>query len=136
MTVRRCDSRDEDQLREMVRALLPTEPEYDFADEVVFVWEEQERLGGFASVSLRPWSEAVGSMPAPHLEAWYVLPELRRNGIGRALIQAVEQWCLEAGFEELGSDAETHNRISIAAHSAIGFEPNLRVQYFRKRLAR
>lgn len=74
------------------------------------------------------------SMPAPHLEAWFVMPELRRKGIGRALIEAVERWCLNAGFQELGSDAERKNRGSIAAHRAIGFEPNLRVQYFRKRL--
>ena len=136
MAVRRYDPADEGQFRKMVHALLPAEPDYDFTGEAVFVWDEQGKLGGFASVSLRPWSEAMESMPAPHLEAWFVMPELRRNGIGRALIGAVEQWCLAAGFHELGSDAETKNRGSIAAHRAICFEPNLRVQYFRKRLTR
>ena len=136
MTVRRFETGDEDQVREMARALLPAEPDYDFTDEAVFVWDDQGILGGFASVSLRPWSEAIESIPAPHIEAWFVMPELRRKGIGRELIEAVERWCLESGFEELGSDAATDNLGSIAAHGAIGFEPNLRVQYFRKRLAR
>ena len=136
MAVRQYEPEDEDQLREMVRALLPGEPDYGFDGETVFVWEEQGKLAGFASVSLRLWSEATASVPAPHVEAWYVVQELRHRGIGRALIETVERWCLQAGFDELGSDAVMENRASIAAHEAIGFQPGLRLQYFRKRLGR
>ena len=60
-------------------------------------------------------------------------PDLRRTGVGRALVTAVEQWCLEHGYRELGSDVELHNEASLRAHAALGFEPTLRLQFFRKR---
>lgn len=119
----------------MVRELLPTEPDYPFEGEQVFVWDDGEgRLGGFASVSVRPWSEACAAEPVPHVEAWYVAPELRGQGIGAQLIAAVEEWCRAAGFDELGSDAETDNVVSVAAHQRLGFKPGVRLQYFAKRL--
>jgi aminoglycoside 6'-N-acetyltransferase I len=70
----------------------------------------------------------------PYLEGWWVAPELRQSGVGRALVAAVEQWCREHGYAELGSDVELHNDSSLRAHAALGFEPTLRVQFFRKRL--
>jgi aminoglycoside 6'-N-acetyltransferase I len=63
-----------------------------------------------------------------------VVPDLRRTGVGRALIAAVEAWAREAGYAELGSDALLENEISLTAHAAIGFEATERLQYFRKRL--
>ena len=79
----------------MMRALWPAAGDYDFGDELVFVWE---REGG---------------------------------GLGRA---AVERWCVERGHQELGSDADLANEGSLGAHAALGFEPTLRLQFFRKRL--
>ena len=49
-------------------------------------------------------------------------------------IEAIEQWCRENGYAELGSDVELDNAPSLAAHAALGFEPTLRLQFFRKRL--
>jgi aminoglycoside 6'-N-acetyltransferase I len=74
------------------------------------------------------------SAPVPYIEGWWVAPELRRAGVGRALVGAVEQWCKEQGFDELGSDVELDNDVSLRAHAALGFEPTLRLQFFRKRL--
>jgi aminoglycoside 6'-N-acetyltransferase I len=136
MAVRPYQPWDEDQLRVMARALLPDEPDYDFSDEQLFVWDEGGGLlGGFASVSVRPWSDASRLSPAPHIEAWYVLPQFRRRGIGALLIGAVEEWCRICGFSELGSDAELDNAVSLTAHQRLGFEPGLRIQYFKKLLS-
>ena len=120
----------------MMRALWPAAGDYDFTDETVFVSERPDGgLGGFVSFSIRSWAEGCDSTPVPYIEGWWVAPEARRAGIGRALVEAVENWCREHGYQELGSDVEPENTASLAAHAALGFEPTLRLQFFRKRLA-
>lgn len=120
----------------MMRELSPADVDYDFSDESVFVWERDDGqgLGGFVSVSLRPWAEGCESTPVPYIEGWWVAPDLRGTGAGRALFQSVERWCIEHGQRELGSDVELNNEVSLRAHAALGFEPTLRLQFFRKRL--
>lgn len=119
----------------MMRALWPTSLDYDFGNESVFVWvRESGRLGGFISFSLRPWAEGCEETPVPYIEGWWVAPDLRRRGVGRALVEAVEHWARERGHRELGSDVQLENIASLEAHAALGFEPVERVQFFRKRL--
>lgn len=119
----------------MMRALWPDAGEYDFSDETVYVWEKPGGgLGGFASFSLRPWAEGCESTPVPYVEGWWVAPDLRQQGVGRALFTAIEGWCREHGYLELGSDAGIDNAVSLEAHVAFGFQPTLRLQFFRKRL--
>lgn len=120
----------------MMRALWPAAGDYDFRDETVFVWERPVGgLGGFVSFSLRPWAEGCDSTPVPYIEGWWVAPDLRRAGVGRALVEAVERWCREQGYLELGSDVELDNTTSLALHAALGFAPTLQLQFCRKRLA-
>ena len=42
----------------------------------------------------------------------YVVAQARRQGIGRALIQAAERWAAHQGCTELGSDAPRDNEVS------------------------
>ncbi len=120
----------------MMRDLWPEAGKYDFSDETVYVWQRPDgSLGGFASFSLRPWAEGCVSTPVPYIEGWWVAPDLRRHGVGRALLSAIERWCREYGYEELGSDTEAENTMSAHAHVALGFEPTIRLQFFRKRLS-
>jgi len=90
---------------------------------------------GFAEAGLRidPVNGTHGS-PVGFLEGIYVLPGSRRQGIGRALVDAVERWTLSLGCFELASDALLDNRAGHAAHIAYGFEETERVVYFSKRL--
>lgn len=123
------------QVAAMMHELYATEDVYDFSDETVFVWERQGgKLGGFVSFSLRPWAEGCDATPVPYIEGWWVTPDLRRAGVGRVLVEAVERWCVEHGHNELGSDVELTNQASLDAHASLGFEPTLRLQFFRKRL--
>ncbi|HJR58317.1 MAG TPA: GNAT family N-acetyltransferase [Vicinamibacterales bacterium] len=120
---------------EMMRSLWPDCGDYSFDDETVFVWERQGGgLGGFVSFTLRPWAEGCDATPVPYIEGWWVAPDLRQAGVGRALVEAVERWCRAHGYPELGSDVELENAVSLAAHAALGFEPTLRLQFLRKRL--
>jgi aminoglycoside 6'-N-acetyltransferase I len=119
----------------MMRELWPAAGDYDFSDETVFVWERKEGgLGGFASVSLRPWAEGCDSSPVPYVEGWWVAVDLRGQGVGGRLMRSIEEWARGKGFSEVGSDVELGNAASLDAHVALGFEPTVRLQYFRKRL--
>lgn len=119
----------------MMAALCPSEKAYDFSDETVFVWQrESGGLGGFISLSLRPWAEGCDSMPVPYIEGWWVAPDLRHSGVGRALMETAERWCRDHNYRELGSDAALENEVSLRVHAAFGFKATLRLQFFRKEL--
>ena len=135
MTVRAMLPEELPAVAAMMQALWPEADAYDFSDEHVFVWPRSAGgLGGFISFSLRPWAEGCEAQPVPYIEGWWVAPDLRQSGVGRALVAAMEAWCVANGHDELGSDVEIDNEISLRAHAALGFEPTLRLQFFRKRL--
>ncbi|MBA2706455.1 MAG: GNAT family N-acetyltransferase [Gemmatimonadaceae bacterium] len=136
MSVRSMQFAELYEVRAMMRALWPEAGDYDFSDETVYVWERLSgELGGFVSFSVRAWAEGCDSTPVPYIEGWWVAPDLRGSGVGHSLMAAVEDWCREHGYAELGSDAELGNSASLKAHGALGFEPTVRLQFFRKLFA-
>jgi len=101
--------------------------------QVAFVAERDDgRLCGFAEASVRRYANSNDESPCAFLEGWWVDEDVRRAGVGRALVAAVEDWARAQGFTELGSDALLDNTPSHAAHRALGFEERERVVYFRK----
>jgi aminoglycoside 6'-N-acetyltransferase I len=111
------------------RAALAAEPPL-----VVFVAEASGALVGFIELSLRSVGEGCESSPVPYVEGWYVAADWRRQGVGGALMRAVEEWSRERGYTELGSDTEEVNRLSRDAHAALGFEEVETLVVFRKAL--
>jgi aminoglycoside 6'-N-acetyltransferase I len=97
--------------------------QWENSDGVVLLAEGSDgRALGFAEVSIRrEHVEGTSSAPVAYLEAWYVVPEERRKGIGRALIESAVRWSSEAGFSELACDAEFDNSNAIQAHKDLGF---------------
>jgi aminoglycoside 6'-N-acetyltransferase I len=125
---------DEAQVLAMMGELWP-DSDFGLDDQHYFVFESDDgRLAGFASMTVRPYVDGADSAPCPHLEGWYVAPQARRQGVGKALVAAVEAWCLEHGFAELSSDALVTNTVSLEAHERLGFVPTERLQFFAKRL--
>ena len=61
-----------------------------------------------------------------------VAKRYRNRGVGRALVEAAEQWAREQGCRELASDAQAGNEDSHRAHLACGFEDAGLVRCFRK----
>ena len=125
-------------VHDMMRALWPDFDGADAAGEQVMVYErpasEGGGLGGFVSFSIRARAEACDTSPVPYVEGWWVAPELRRKGVGRELIAAVERWAKMCGFKELGSDADSVNALGVMAHKSLGFEERARMVFFRKKL--
>jgi aminoglycoside 6'-N-acetyltransferase I len=89
---------------------------------------------GFAELSIRPYAEGCLTDRVAYLEGWYVVPEARRRGVGRALLAAAEQWAIGQGCTEFASDALLDNDVSAAAHRALGFVEVERIRCFRKDL--
>jgi aminoglycoside 6'-N-acetyltransferase I len=91
-------------------------------------------LVGFAELSLRPYAEDCRTSPVAFLEGWYVSPVVRRTGVGRALVEAAEDWGRQQGCREFASDTQFENTASAAAHLALGFEDAGAIRCFRKNL--
>ncbi len=89
---------------------------------------------GFVEVGERSYAEGCESSPVAYVEAWYVDPDVRRRGVGRALLAAAEDWARASGHTEIGSDALLHNVVSHQAHTASGYQEVERIVVFRKRL--
>lgn len=104
------------------------------ADSVVLVAARPggERLAGFAEVGTRPYADGCESSPVAFLEGWYVDPDVRRAGVGAALVRAAEGWARARGLREFASDALLENEISHQAHQALGFEEVERAVRYRK----
>jgi aminoglycoside 6'-N-acetyltransferase I len=87
---------------------------------------------GFAELSIRSYAEDCVTDRVAYLEGWYVVPDARRTGVGRALVEAAEAWGRAQQCAEFASDALIENDVSAAAHRALGFEETVRIRCFRK----
>ena len=102
--------------------------------EVFVALDDDARAVGFAEVSIRPYAEECYSGRVAYLEGWYVEEGRRRQGVGAALVAAVEDWGRAQGCTELASDAAIDNRASSAAHRSLGFTEVGTIVCFRKPL--
>lgn len=91
-------------------------------------------LAGFVELRLRDFAEGCTSSPVAYVEGWWVDTDLRRHGVGEALMSAAEQWARSRGLRELASDCDFDNDVSLAAHLALGFCEAERVICLRKEL--
>jgi aminoglycoside 6'-N-acetyltransferase I len=89
---------------------------------------------GFVELSIRTIVDSCTSDRVGYLEGWYVDPQVRRQGIGAALVAAAERWAAQQGCREFASDALADNEISRAAHARLGFDETGSVRNFRKDL--
>jgi aminoglycoside 6'-N-acetyltransferase I len=101
---------------------------------VLVAVDDRGSLIGFAELSRRAYAEGCETSPVGFLEGWYVLPEFRRTGVGRALVAAAEGWARSLGCREFASDALADNVLSATAHRALGFEEVEVIRCFRKSL--
>ena len=84
---------------------------------------EGERPVGFAQCALR----------RDYVEGSFVLPEHRRRGIARRLVDACQSWAQLQGCKEFASDCELDNLESQRFHQACGFAEVNRIVCFLKK---
>ena len=120
--------------------------ENDHRDEMVDIIEHSDSqlvvvadrgegsLGGFLEASIRPMAEDCETDHVGYLEGWYVEPDSRRSGLGRALVSFAEEWARAHGCEEMASDAELGNDVSLSAHQNLGYKETSRLVHLRKEL--
>ena len=102
----------------------------------VFVAEHPNGVGlsGFLETRLRNYADGCSTSPVAYMEGWYVDAEIRRAGVGAALVAASENWSRSLGLTELASDSELRNKLGQHAHLALGFQEVGRIVQFRKSL--
>ncbi len=121
----------DESLKEDVRACI------DSDNGAVFLLFDGENPEGFAMCSLRhDYVAGASSSPVGYLEGIYVEPQARRKGAAKRLLECCENWALERGCAELGSDAELHNTVSQSFHQSVGFDEEERVVCYIKKIAR
>lgn len=89
-------------------------------------------LCGLVEVSIHTTAPGCQTDRIGYLEAWYVDPEFRGQGIGRRLVEKAEAWAREKGCQEMASDTNPFYPLSPGAHNALGYEEVER--YFRKEI--
>ena len=79
-----------------------------------------ERIAGFAVGLVHPAEEAGDCIA--ELESVAVAETARRNGIGRALCNAVIDWCRGQGATEVVLEVRAGSTAAIALYTAVGFK--------------
>lgn len=125
------DGSEEEHRAEIAARLEGRSPE---PEGVLVAETEAGRLVGLAELSVRPCAEGCRASRVAYLEGWFVAPDARRRGVGRALVVAAEAWGRSRGCTEMASDTVPANRVSAAAHRALGFADAGMVLCFRKDL--
>jgi aminoglycoside 6'-N-acetyltransferase I len=145
MKVRLLGDHDDAEWLRMRDALWPGLPTADHGREMadyrtrptmtVFVVDRGDgRLGGFLEAATREFADGCETSPVGYIEGWYVDPDLRRSGLGGALVAAAEDWARARGYAEMASDCLVENTISFTAHSSLGYREVERLIHFRKPL--
>lgn len=143
MKIRPLEPADYDEWSRMRLTLWPDQEPADLRREMkeiladprqpVFVAERSDgRLGGFLEASIHIDTYGCDTKPVGYIEGWYVDADLRRTGVGGELMAAAETWAAAQGYQEMASDCEIDNLISLQAHQALGYEEVERLIHFRK----
>ncbi|MEO7368912.1 MAG: GNAT family N-acetyltransferase [Gemmatimonadaceae bacterium] len=91
-------------------------------------------LAGYVEVGARSVVDGCATSPVGYIEALWVDPDVRRQGIARALLDAAEKWSADQGYKEMGSDVLIENEVSHETHRKAGYTEVSRVITYRKEI--
>jgi ribosomal protein S18 acetylase RimI-like enzyme len=93
---------------------------------------------GFAQLRFRPWVYSAGNNAHSYLEELYVVPDLRGNGLGRALLETAMDTARAEGAEQMELGTSETDTAARALYESLGFinregGPDGPVMYFYER---
>ena len=135
MLIRKSKKPDFAAVMKLARKMWPDIKPGDLRPRYCFyIAEEDKRIVGFVLLNIRhDYVPGSTTFPVGYVEGIYVEPKWRKAGVGRMLIEAAEQWTIDKGMSELGSDVKPRNRKSQRFHTKVGFrKEELVVPYIKK----
>jgi aminoglycoside 6'-N-acetyltransferase I len=91
---------------------------------------------GFLDSELRSdYVEGAASSPVWYIEGIFVVPSAQGKGVGRLLVQTIEDHARSQGYSEIASDCELDDTESEAFHRAVGFREVIRSIHLVKRIS-
>lgn len=94
-----------------------------------------EVLIGFIQLSVRhDYVNGTDSSPVGFIEGIYVLPNHRKKGVAKQLVEYVSNVLRKKNITEIASDALLENTLSHEFHKSVGFVETERVVYFHKKI--
>lgn len=89
----------------------------------IFVAEERGSIAGFVEIYLRedPADPATISHKYVHVQSLMVVPDLRKQGIGKRLMNAAETWAAGQGAAEIRLDSWEFSGDPVSFYEALGY---------------
>jgi GNAT superfamily N-acetyltransferase len=109
-----------DRLRQAVEA----------GDVEVLAARSEEQILGVALLAYRLNVSAGGIFAS--VEDLYVRPEARRRGVGRAMLEAVDELCKERGISYV--EVQVEDKEAALLYAALGYEPETGVRVLSRSL--
>ena len=146
MRIRALEESDRSEWLRLRCALWPDAPREDLESEleeyvsgstgqhVLVAPRPSGGLCGLIELSIRPAVSGCDTKNVGYIEGWFVDADVRRQGIGRSLVRAGEDWARALGCVEMASDTEIENTLSQEAHKALGYRETERVVMFARRI--
>lgn len=100
---------------------------------IVVAETEESDLAGFLEAGIRQdYVEGCETARVGYIEGWFVEADFRRQNVGRLLVEFAENWAREQGCEEMASDCDLGNDVSLSAHLRLDYEEVGRSIHFKK----
>jgi len=106
-------------------------------NDVGLLYQKDNQYVGFMYLSIRnDYVNGTDTSPVVFIEAIYVLPDHRQQGIGKEFIEYAEKYAAQKGITQLASDCFIDNNLSENFHKSCGFIEKERVICFVKNIGR
>ncbi len=100
---------------------------------IVVAESAESELAGFLEAGIRQdYVEGCDTARVGYIEGWFVEADFRRQNVGRRLVEFAENWAREQGCEEMASDCDLDNEVSLNAHLSLDYQEVGRSIHFKK----